>query len=285
MNPKEDSPYIQNVLNEDQLIIDACNKIGLKTIKKAWDDDSFDWSSTKCVVFRTTWDYFHRFPEFSVWLKKASAVTRLINAASLIHWNIDKHYLAELEAKGVRIAPSKFIETGSNTTLMECFEAFGYDQVILKPCISGAARHTYKLSRNDIQDKEVLFQELIKEEAFILQEFQKNIMLKGEVSLIMFGGKFSHAILKKAKKGDFRVQDDWGGTIEDYTPTEEEILFAEKAVLACPEMPIYARVDVMWNDNNEPVLAELELIEPELWFRRNTDAAGLLASAIKVELV
>jgi hypothetical protein len=94
------------------------------------------------------------------------------------------------------------------------------------------------------------------------------------------GGEYTHAVLKRAKEGDFRVQDDFGGTLHDYHPNEKEIDFAIRAVQACPGQPLYARVDLIWNNQNQPVLSELELIEPELWFRREPDAAEVLADAI-----
>ena len=97
---------------------------------------------------------------------------------------------------------------------------------------------------------------------------------------MVFGGKFSHAILKKAKKGDFRVQDDFGGTVHDYNASEEDILFVEKVVAICKPMPLYARVDIMWDNNDDICVSELELIEPELWFRKSETAADLLAEAI-----
>ena len=127
---------------------------------------------------------------------------------------------------------------------------------------------------------EVIFQELIAEESMMLQEYQEKITTKGEVSYILFGGVYSHAVLKKAKAGDFRVQDDFGGSLHVYTPSEEEIAFAENALAQCPELPVYARVDVFWNNQNELVLGELELIEPELWFRRSESAADECAHAI-----
>ena len=118
----------------------------------------------------------------------------------------------------------------------------------------------------------------------MLQPFQYNIVSKGEISMMVFNGTFSHAILKKAKAGDFRVQDDFGGSIEDYSPTENELSFAESTVLACPELPIYARVDVFEDNDGKIALSELELIEPELWFRHHKKAALALAEGIKKTL-
>ena len=99
--------------------------------------------------------------------------------------------------------------------------------------------------------------------------------------MMIINGTFTHAVLKIAKKGDFRVQDDFGGSVHEYNPTKTEIAFAENAVKACHELPIYARVDIFTDNKGDIALADLELIEPELWFRNYPEAADLLASAIK----
>ena len=156
-----------------------------------------------------------------------------------------------------------------------------WDEIVLKPCISGCARHTYKLNKSNIGQYENVFNKLIAEEAMMLQPFQHNIVKQGEVSIIVIDGKFTHAVLKIAKKGEFRVQDDFGGSVYEYSPSNDEIEFAERAVKACIESPLYARVDVFTDNDGILAVSELELIEPELWFRNNPAAAKSLASAIK----
>lgn len=272
--------YEKNVLREDELLKTALESRGFEVFRTNWDNKVFDWSTTKYVIFRTTWDYFDRFPEFSKWLSEVEKKTTLINPSSLIYWNIDKHYLNELSQKGVRIPPSIFIEKGENRKLVDFTHLEKWNEVILKPVVSGAARHTYRFKVDEVDAYEEIYRELIQQEGMMLQEFQKNIVKKGEISLILFGGKFSHAVLKIAKKGDFRVQDDFGGTVEEYTPSDQEIKFAENAVSACEPQPLYARVDIMWDNNDELCLGELELIEPELWFRLNSSAADNCVDAI-----
>ena len=98
---------------------------------------------------------------------------------------------------------------------------------------------------------------------------------------MLFGGKFTHSIMKKAKEGDFRVQDDFGGSVEAYIPENEMIELSEKVVQQLDPIPAYARVDVIWNNNSQIVVSELELIEPELWFRYNEGAAKMLAKFVK----
>ena len=114
----------------------------------------------------------------------------------------------------------------------------------------------------------------------LFQEFLNNITTQGEISLMLIGGKFTHAVKKIAKKGDFRVQDDHGGRVEEYIPSKQEIIFAEDCLKASPYQPIYARIDIVDDNNNKPSLSELELIEPELWFRNYPKAANLLAEEI-----
>ncbi|MFZ9027855.1 MAG: ATP-grasp domain-containing protein [Crocinitomicaceae bacterium] len=280
VNPQEVNDYTANVLLEDRLLLEALEKKGFNVKRKSWDDPAFDWASTKYVIFRTTWDYFERFPEFSAWLKEAQTKTKLINPRELILWNIDKHYLGDLDKKGIPIPPTVFIEKGDARTLAEICSSVNWEKFILKPVVSGAARHTYMMETVEIQKHEEVFRELINEEAMMLQEFQNKIFDKGEVSLMIFGGKYSHAVLKKAKQGDFRVQDDFGGTLHDYEPKKDVIKIAEACMSACPEQPLYARVDIMWDNSGNPVVGELEMIEPELWFRRDNQAADRLADAI-----
>ena len=281
VNPIEINEYNKNVLLEDQLVFEALKKEGLTVERKSWSDPNFDWGATKYAIFRTTWDYFDRYDEFSIWLKKISTQTTLLNSANIINWNIDKHYLTDLKEKGIHICESYFIEKGAKITLAELHKKLGWKKTVLKPCISGAARHTYKLDLTTLENHETIFQELITNEAMILQPFQENIVTKGEYSFVVLNGTYSHAVLKTAKPGDFRVQDDFGGAVHNHEATEEQIHFAENAVKACIEMPMYARVDVIIDNNNKLAISELELIEPELWFRNHPDATTNLAKEIK----
>ncbi|MFK7952635.1 MAG: RimK family alpha-L-glutamate ligase [Ekhidna sp.] len=281
IDPTETNEYVNNILKEDQLVLSALEKNGLKAKKLAWSDTSFDWSSTEYILFRTTWDYAERFSEFSDWLLEVSTKTKLINPYDTIVWNMDKHYMLDLKREGVNIIETYFVESKDERTLKELHHELGWSKTVLKPAISAAAKDTYKLNEDNIENHESRYSELIKAESMMLQPFQNSVVEKGEISLMMMGGEFTHAVLKKAKTGDFRVQDDFGGTVHDYTPTQTEIDLAIAALNACNKLPLYARVDIMEDNNGNPAISELELIEPELWFRRNEEAAEILAKAIK----
>ena len=280
VNPKKTDWYIDQVLLEDQLLQTALEKKGLKVCKKDWADTDFDWTTTKYAIFRTTWDYFERFKEFFNWLENTKNKTTFINSAEIISWNIDKHYLKDLQKKEINIAPTLFVEKGDTITLSDLFEKTNWEEAVIKPAISGAARHTYHIHPNNCNQYENIFQQLIREECMLFQSFLKNIIILGEISLILIGGKYTHAVKKIAKKGDFRVQDDHGGRVEKYTATKEEITFAENCIKSTPFKPIYARVDIVYDNENKLSLSELELIEPELWFRNHPESAEILADEI-----
>ena len=284
IQPKYVDDYINNVLYEDQLVQQELEALNLKVKRVSWDDTTFNWSSTKLALFRATWDYFERFSEFSKWLEQVSKQTTLLNSEAIIRWNIDKHYLLDLQKQNIHIAKTHFIEQHTNTSLKEICNVLGWEEIVLKPCISGAARHTYKLNSNTIASHETIFKELISKEAMMLQPFQYNIVKQGEISMMVFNGQYTHAVLKIAKPGDFRVQDDFGGSVHAYSPSIQEINFAENCVKACKELPMYARVDIFIDNDGEIALSELELIEPELWFRNYPEAAHVLAKAIKNKL-
>ena len=282
--PDNITPYIQNILLEQELLKSAFESQGLKVDITYWDNPSYEWQQTKSVLFRTVWDYFERFDEFWDWLEQVKTKTRLINSYELIKWNIDKHYLRDLKNNGIQVVPTYFADRENNISLQEIANLNDWKHLVIKPAISASAFNTYKITNDEIEQKEQLFHELLQTHDMLVQPFFPTISELGEASLMVFGGKFTHAILKKAKAGDFRVQDDFGGTVHDYNPTQEEIKFAEKVFQSCSSLPIYGRVDIVWDSNKQIYLSELEIIEPELWIRNRPESANKIAEAINKNL-
>lgn len=276
----KNDPYDQNILKEDGMVREHLEQKGLRIDRRSWDDRDFDWTQTAFVLFRSTWDYFDRFPEFSAWLERVKSLTSMINLYEIIKWNLDKHYLIDLAAAGIHIPPTRFMEKGEAGDLASKVSSTGWKEIILKPVISGAARHTYRFLPEESEKLEARYQDLIREEAMMIQEFQEQVPQKGEVAFMVFNGRYTHAILKKARDGDFRVQDDFGGTVHIYKPSGQEISFAEEVVKGCGYDPLYARVDAICDNQGKLAVSELELIEPELWFRYHPPAAARLADSI-----
>ena len=272
--------YFGNILREDWLLQEALQKHGLSSIRLDWEQPDVDWSAFRCAVFRTPWNYFERYGKFTTWLEQTEKQTRLINDSSTIWWNLDKHYLADLEQRGISVVPMRFLEAGSEMGLSQLLRETGWEEAVIKPCVSGGAWHTYRVNKDNADEIESVIRPLLEDYAFILQPFMNEIMESGEDSLMVINGEFTHAVRKIAKPGDFRVQDDHGGTYHLCTPTNEQIKLAEQAMDAIDPVPQYGRVDMVKDNDGCWSVMELELIEPELWLRLHPSAAEKLARAI-----
>ncbi len=284
LNPQLGVAYTDNIVQERNLIMDALRAKGLTVEVTNWDNPDYNWSQTRAVVFRTIWDYFERYDEFEVWMENTRSKTQFINSFNLVKWNIDKHYLTDLEKAGIAIVPTVFVDKDKYLSIDQVCKEKGWSDVVIKPAIAGGAFHTHKVLENERDQYEELFKKLVSERDMLIQPFIKSIASRGEASLMVFNGEYTHAILKKAKKGDYRVQDDWGGTVHDYEPSEEEIAFAKACFAACPSLPAYGRADILWDEDGSMLLGEIEVIEPELWIRHAPESAERFAKGILVKL-
>lgn len=281
--PLKKNRYINNILKEDYLLFYALKKLGYNVMRSSWSSKKFNWEVVDFAIFRTTWDYFERLGEFLNWMNTYSGKIKFINNIDLIKWNLDKSYLQDFPKEDV--VPSLFLKKNSHKSLKEISIQNGWKELIIKPSVSAAAWNTHRVSTKNINEMEMVFSNLKSSHKMIVQEFQKSVLTSGEVSIMIFGGKYSHAVLKKSKKNDFRVQDDFGGTVRKYEPKKNEIDFAEKIVSLCPERPLYARVDILLSKKGTFLLSELEIIEPELWFRFRKKSADFLARKIYESII
>lgn len=279
-NAASDDWYLRNILRDDELLQTALARIGLSSIRLDWAAPDVDWSVFRCAVFRTTWDYFDRIAEFRAWLGRVQTRTRLCNAPETIWWNLDKHYLVDLQSRGVPVVPFRLIEPDAPQSLGDLLDAAGWEEAVLKPCISGGARHTYRVQRGAAATLQEQIRPLLSAEAFLLQPFIRDVVQTGEDTVVVVNGRVTHAVRKVPKAGDFRVQDDHGGTVHHLDPTREHVELAQLAMAACDPAPSYGRVDMVRDAHGKLAVMELELIEPELWLREHPPAAEEFARAI-----
>lgn len=250
--------------NEDKRLLESLNARGWTAEAKDWKDPQADWASYGLVILKSPYDYHNRLEEFSAWLHQLSALgVHLLNPVKMVLWNADKHYLKEIEEAGFYIIPSIFLEKDTPTELSTLFTRLGTDKIIVKPCVSGGSKNTFTLVKGDPVLPTHPLNELLRQEAFIAQPFLKEIHA-GEWSLIFFGGRFSHAIVKKPKEGDFRVQPQYGATIKGVQPDAGVIKEATALVRRFAADALYTRVDGVLVDG-KLALMELELIEPLLY--------------------
>jgi glutathione synthase/RimK-type ligase-like ATP-grasp enzyme len=240
----------------------ALRDAGIEASVVPWDEDR-DWHAYSVVVVRSTWDYFDRLPEFVAWTAQVERQARLVNPADVLRWNSHKGYLVELAAHGVATVPSQFIP-GPSTDVAEQVRECPWDEIVLKPAVDGGARHAWRGRRTDPILVRVA-ERLTHHGDLVVQPFVPAI-LDGERSLVFLGGRFSHAVRKVPATGDYRSQRHLGGTEVDHEPDSAELLVAYAAMAAAPGRLTYARVDLVdWE--GVPSLIELELIEPDLFFR------------------
>ncbi len=250
--------------NEDKKLLETLNAQGWAAEAKDWKDQAADWSSYGLVILKSPYDYHNRLEEFRAWLHKLSALgVQLLNPVETVLWNADKHYLKEINDAGFYIIPSVFLEKDIPTDLNGLFERLGTDKIIVKPCVSGGSKNTFTLVKGEPGLAEHPLNALLQQEAFIAQPFLPQIHA-GEWSLIFFGGRFSHAIVKRPKEGDFRVQPQYGATISSALAGSAVIEDATMIVQRFAGDALYTRVDGVMVDGRL-ALMELELIEPLLY--------------------
>lgn len=275
-----DQPFITA---DDQPLADALSALGYQVEPEPWTDiDPNPHLATEPVVLRSTWDY-HRVPTmFAAWLDAmADAGRPLLNPAAVARANIDKIYLQGLERAGIAMPATRWIDQPDAATLAAILHEEGWAQAALKPRIGATAHGTFLISSDSLPSEDDLA--LARTSGALVQEFIPEIR-DGEVSLVYAGGAFSHAVVKRAKDGDFRVQKDFGGTVEPLMPSAGLLEFGEAVMAQVPASCAYARVDLVETAQG-PLLMELELIEPELYFSIVPGSAERMARAIIDRLV
>jgi glutathione synthase/RimK-type ligase-like ATP-grasp enzyme len=260
------------------LLVEELARIGARAAVVSWDD-AIHWADVPLVVLRTPWDYSRRFEAFMEWAGRVDGETRLLNPFPLVRWNGHKSYLLDLEAKGVPIVPTTLFRTHDMHTSDWPPGISEGSEVVVKPAIGAGANGAMKARKNDPGLARHLA-EILQTKDALAQPFVPSVAESGEVSLVYFGGRYSHAIRKRPAKGDFRVQDQHGGTLHPHEPTARELAVGSAALAAAPAPAAYARVDLVeWQ--GDPVVMELELIEPELFLRRSAEGLQRFAQVLR----
>lgn len=197
------------------------------------------------------------------------------NTPETLRWNTNKAYLLDLEAQGVPIVPTRLAQSLCEQDLTEAAAVLGAMSLVVKPVISGGAEGTYRLRPGDPVPTTVAGAEML------IQPLVPAIAEEGEYSLFFFGGRFSHAILKRPARGDFRVQEQFGGTEIAVDPPAATLALAQTALGVLTEPTVYARVDMVRSGSGAFWLMELELIEPSLFLAHAPDKGAMFAEAVR----
>ncbi|NRA57911.1 MAG: hypothetical protein HRU13_07310 [Phycisphaerales bacterium] len=237
-------------------------------------------------MLRTTWDYWDHLDAFQAFLEgcRTEDESAFFNSAHTALANLNKIYLQELQIGGVPIVPTEFVERGGEVAAIEHAKSSGWSSIVVKPAVGAAASGLKKFEAPNADALAYLAQLTRGDRLALVQPFMPRVTTEGETSLVYFNGAFSHAVTKMPATGDFRSQVDFGGVYTLVDPTEAQRAVAERTLAAWEDRyndaPLYARVDLVPGDSGEPLLGELELIEPELFLDMHEDAAATFANAI-----
>ncbi len=265
----------------DRIFLDELRRRGHRAEPIVWNDDRADWRPWDAVVIRSCWDYHLSPGRFRAWIDHLAALgVRTINPPEMLRWNMHKGYLLDIARAGGRIPPTRLVARGTPGTLGEHLRSAGWRDAVVKPAISSSGQSTRLVRGAPGPEDEHAFAGATAAGDVLLQAYVPEVAAGGEWSLVFFEGRYSHAALKRAAPGEFRVHIEWGGTVETAAPPAALVAQAQRLVDTLRLDATYARVDGT-DVAGELTVMELELIEPELFFDRHPDAAARLAGAVE----
>jgi glutathione synthase/RimK-type ligase-like ATP-grasp enzyme len=239
-----------------------------------------DWDEYDLVYICTPWDYQDDVAAFMSVLEtieRSSAL--LVNSIDLVHWNLEKTYLRELELRGADIVPSLFFDRFDADRVGACFAEHETDRIVVKPVVGANADHISVL-REPLAGAAIgELRRVFADRPFFVQPFIDSVQSEGEYSLFFLGGDYSHAILKRPKQGDFRTQEEHGADIMGVVAPEALVDTARRVLGVVNPQPVYVRADFV-RGRGRFLLMELELIEPSLYLRTDPGAPGRFAAAL-----
>ncbi|MEA2604938.1 MAG: hypothetical protein QOF89_5930 [Acidobacteriota bacterium] len=265
---------------DDRLAAAELSRRGIEVQPAVWDDPEVDWSGFDRAILRSCWDYHLRLPEFLAWLDRIEhSGVPLWNPPSLVRFNADKSYLGDLAAAGVPVVSTLRLERGASADLSAILDEQGWAEAVVKPAVSASAFRTRRLRREEAGAVQPELAEMLAGSAVLIQPFLPEIQTRGEWSFLFFAGEYSHAVLKRPGEGDFRVQQELGGSAVVESPDPRLLAQARAVVEHIPGPWLYVRVDGIELEAGF-VLMELELIEPSLFLVADPEAPGRFADAV-----
>ncbi len=274
-------PGVPDLTADDRLAVDALAALGVATDAVCWDDPAVDWLRYGAVVLRSTWDYYLRLAEFVAWIDRLEGLgARLWNPPRMLRGNLDKRYLTELRHPHLAPPPSAFFVRGARIDLAALLDARGWTEAVIKPTVSADGFSTERTSRATALADQSLVEAMVERSDVVIQRLVPEIRTNGELSLMFFGGAFSHAVNKRPARDEFRVQERLGGVIAPAIAPARLVRHATNLVATSAPDSLYARIDVVLAEGRF-VLMELELVEPSLFLAHAPGAAATFAEAVR----
>ena len=252
---------------------EALRHAGMTVEPRPWTDVG-DLGGVDLVLPLVAWGYHLDQPRWHALLDRLERErVPTLNPIALLRWNSDKSYLTELTAAGIATVPTRLVEALDEAALAEGRADFG-PELVVKPPVSAGADGTHRIGPGDgIPDD-------ARSKPMLIQPFLSAVADEGEYSVLLFGGDYSHTVIKRPKAGDYRVQLHHGGSDEPCDAPVGAIDLAIAALAAAPAAAAYSRVDLIRLNDGTLAVIEMELIEPALWLDHAPDRGVSFARAI-----
>ena len=255
-------------------LLDALADADLNTRVCAWDDPDVDWSQSKLTLIRSTWNYYHRRDHFLRWADAVDAVSTLQNPPSVVRWNSHKSYLLTLPLHGVPTVSTVVVQQGQDVPLEQLCKQEEFTKIVVKPAVSAGSFETHAMNVDNLDTD--TYRRLVDQGDVLIQPYMHSVDDYGERSLIFIDGQFTHCIRKHPR---FAGEDE--RITGPHEPTNTELDVARRALGTVEDDLLYARVDLVRSADDQPLVAELELIEPSLFFAQSDDALPRLVEALR----
>ena len=285
----------QDAIHDDvdlplQIVAFADSSIDL--VQAPWEDRTIDWDSFDLVVVRSPWNYVDRLDEFRQWLDARRHMRTIHNPVSLIGWNMDKRYLADLAVHGVPVVPTAFVQ--SIDEFQSAIASAGSKEIVVKPSVSAGSRLTGRFAFDDLAAEELAKRILSEGVTVMVQPFASRIDVQGEIGTVLFDGVVSHSFRKAALLaeggalvgGEYReeitaiVAPDDVLAVVTIASTAATKIARERGWLAVNEELLYGRYDVVRLDDGSPALLEAELFEPCFFLPTDSESPRRFVDAV-----
>jgi hypothetical protein len=260
----------------------ALRERGLEPVFSVWDDPTVDWGSFVVVLLRSTWDCVTRPGGYLAWAERVAGVSMLLNPVEMLRWNLNKRYLQDLADEHIAVVPTTWVGPLDRWDPPP-------GEFVVKPTISGGGIDTARYGPEHHPHAERHVRGLQRQgRQVMVQPYLPSVDTNGETALVFIGGRFSHAVSKKAllRLGEGVVPRLWEReVIALTTPTQPQTFLAQAALgSVCRRFgtdPVYCRIDILGGVEDAPVILEVELIDPVLFFPLVPAAAERLADAVQ----
>jgi glutathione synthase/RimK-type ligase-like ATP-grasp enzyme len=265
---------------DDEHAVAPLAALGWQVTTVSWRQTAVPWNRFEAVVIRSTWDYWNDVPAFLETLAQINRQTRLANPLDLVHWNLAKTYLRDLQGNGVGVVPTVWVDELPPGAIGKCAERLASDDLVIKPVVGANGQDAFRISPRDEPRRLREVAARFRGRPCMVQPFRANVLAEGEFSLFFFSGDYSHTILKVPAAGEFRSQEERGAEILSIVPEAKLLERGHQALAAVAPTPLYARIDFVRDAAGDFEVMELELIEPSLYLRTDPEAPARFARAV-----